>query len=148
MEQSSPSVLFLYAHLQPFLLAGIRSLVANYGARVLVVSWPLSSMIPLELPEDEHITFIVKGEDNIAAIEKTILDFNPEITYSVGWMDKDYLKWAAILKNKGRKTVMSMDNQWKGTLRQRVNCLLSSFYQHKSYTHVWVPGYSQYEYAR
>src|SRR5690606_19377804 len=40
------------------------------------------------------------------------------------------------------------DTPWKNTLRQKLNSLVSCFYVKKAFTHLWVSGIRQYDYAR
>lgn len=140
-------VLFLYAHVQPFLLAGINRLIQDYNAEVLVVCWPKTEMAPTATNESERLRFLYKDANNKQEVESCIKAFDPEVVYVVGWMDKDYLRWAKQLKRSGKRTIMAMDTQWRNTIKQRVNCLLSRFTLKPIFDYAWVPGPSQKEYA-
>ncbi|HYD21529.1 MAG TPA: glycosyltransferase [Flavipsychrobacter sp.] len=144
--QQPPRILFLYAHIQPFLVAGVRKLVENYKVQVLVVSWPTPQASPVKLIEHDNISLLVK-DNNATAIQDQVFKFAPDAVYSVGWMDKDYLRWTKRLKRSGAKTIMAMDTQWTGSLKQRINCLMAPFFLRSIFSHAWVPGYFQYEYA-
>lgn len=146
MPDTAPKILFLAAHVQPFLLAGINMLVKEYDARVLVVCRPVSSIAPNQLSESKNLTFLIK-EDNIGEIEKRIFQFDADVVWAAGWMDKTYLKWAKRYRQMGKPTVMAMDTQWKGHFRQYVNLLLAPFRLGPVYTHAWVPGFKQKIYA-
>ena len=45
-------------------------------------------------------------------------------------------------------TVLSLDNHYTGSLRQRVGRLLSKFKLHNRFSHVWVPGDPQRKFAK
>jgi glycosyltransferase involved in cell wall biosynthesis len=147
MPDTPPRILFLAAYVQPFLLAGIKMLINKYDAEVLVVCRRPSDIAPNQFFEHPRVRFLFK-EDNVADIEKSISDFDPHIVWAAGWMDKDYLDWTKRFKNQGRHTIMAMDSQWFGTLRQHVNVLLSPFRLKPVYDYTWVPGPSQRLYAR
>ena len=148
MPVTPPKILFLAAQVQPFLLAGIKMLIREYDAHVLIVCWKLAENSPTGFYEHPNITYIVKDYVDSKEIKTTVLKFNADIVWASGWMDKDYLKWCRALRSQGKKVVMGIDNQWKGSWKQRVNCLLSPFFLKRIYTHIWVPGYLQFEYAR
>ncbi len=148
MPDNAPKILFLAAHVQPFLLAGISMLVKNHNAEVLVVCWPVPESSPTPFLEDPNVAFIVKHKGNTAEIAQLVMDFNADIVWGSGWMDKDYLRWCKRYNQMGRHVVMGMDNQWKGTLKQHVNCWISGLFLKKIYTHAWVPGKPQQEYAQ
>lgn len=146
MPDNTPKILFLAAHVQPFLLAGINMLVKEYDARVLVVCRPVSSIAPNPLPENKNLTFLVKG-DNTREIEERIFQFNADVVWVAGWMESNYLKWAKRYRQMGKATLMAMDTQWKGLFRQYANLVLAPFRLRPVYTHVWVPGFKQKIYA-
>lgn len=148
MPATSPKILFLAAQIQPFLLAGIRLLVGEYNATILIVCRKVAENSPTGFYEHCNITYIVKDYNDNRQIETTVLKFKPDIVWASGWMDKDYLTWCRAFKMQGKKVVMGMDNQWKGNWKQRANCLLSPFFLKTAFTHTWVPGYKQFEYAR
>jgi glycosyltransferase involved in cell wall biosynthesis len=145
MPDTSPKILFLAANVQPFLLTGIRSLIKNYNAKVLVICRPVSKSAPNQILIDDNIQFIFK-ENNKAAIQKSIWEFEPNIVWAAGWMDKDYLTW--IKKLKPIPAIMAMDAQWFGTLRQHINVFLAPIRLKPIYDYVWVPGVPQRIYAK
>ncbi|OJW85235.1 MAG: hypothetical protein BGO69_06345 [Bacteroidetes bacterium 46-16] len=141
-------ILFLYAHVQPFLLAGIGRLIAKYNAEVLIICWPKADMSPTDITANEKISFLFKTGDNTKTIKDAILNFDPDVVYNVGWMDKDYLRWCYMFKKLGKVNIMAMDTQWQATLKQRINCILGRFIFKSLFSYAWVPGPLQYSYAR
>ena len=41
-----------------------------------------------------------------------------------------------------------LDNQWKGSIKQRIATALSPAFLLKRFSHIWIPGKPQYEYAK
>lgn len=72
----------------------------------------------------------------------------PELVYVSGWMDRGYLTVARMLRSRNIPVVMGLDGQWFGTLRQRLTALLFRLFLQRCFSHAWVAGPRQYEYAR
>jgi len=78
-----------------------------------------------------------------------LIPFNPKIVFIAGWRDKIYRKAVKSLKSKlDIPIVMGMDNQWKGSLRQYFARLVFPVYYKNTFSHAWVAGIRQYEFAR
>ncbi|MCB9233621.1 MAG: glycosyltransferase family 4 protein [Bacteroidia bacterium] len=73
---------------------------------------------------------------------------NPDLIYVTGWMDKAYLKVAQRMRKRGVRVICGLDNHWRGDLRQRMACLFSPFLLKNKFSHIWVPGLFQFEFAR
>lgn len=83
------------------------------------------------------------------AIKNQILEFNPNLIVISGWMIPEYVWIAKKLKRRLNIPIVSYsDTQWHGTFRQRINALISAFHVRKAFTHIWVAGIYQFEYAR
>ncbi|MBS1587190.1 MAG: glycosyltransferase family 4 protein [Bacteroidetes bacterium] len=149
MSAKRPRILFLSAYPQPFLLSGIRKLCENHNADVLVLHWPTPDESPTQIDlYGLEVEFLNKNNVDITQVQEQLENFAPDIVYAAGWMDKDYLRLCRQFKNAGKTTVMGMDTQWKGTLKQYLNCLLAPFTLKSAFAFAWVPGQRQYEYAR
>jgi len=149
MPDSAPHILFLCAYPQPFLIAGIKKLRDNYNAKVLVVHWPVADESPTAIDVvDENVCFIDKRMLDRTTLKRKAKEFEPDIVYSAGWMDKDYLAVCKMLRKAGKITVMGMDTQWKALPRQRLHSVMSPFTLRPIFNYAWVPGPIQYEYAR
>ena len=78
-----------------------------------------------------------------------IISYNPDIVVVAGWMIPEYIWIAKKLINKLKVPIVSYsDTQWHGKIRQRINSLISPFHVKKAFTHIWVAGLYQFEYAR
>jgi glycosyltransferase involved in cell wall biosynthesis len=75
-------------------------------------------------------------------------ELNPDAVLISGWIDKDYLIVGRFFRKKGIPVVMVSDTQWKGHLRQHIASLVSRFFLHRIFSHAWVTGLEQFEYAR
>lgn len=129
-----------------YFIAAIKELASN-NTDVLVIHWPVKPEAPFNFKTVEGVRFIEKKTDNLTKIKSEVESFGPNIIVTSGWMDKDYLK---ITKKYYSKipTVVALDNHWFGTLKQRVLVTISKFWLKKIFSHAWVAGAPQAEYAQ
>lgn len=141
-------ILYLYAEVMGYTMATIKELV-NQGAEVHVVHFLDKKKTEYQAAVVPGVTFYARdlfGKESLADLVTAI---NPAITVVSGWMDRDYLSVAAILRLKRKRVVCGLDGQWHGTARQRLAGALGSFgYFNRYYSHVWVAGVRQYELSR
>ncbi len=138
-------ILFLYSELAGYTVACINHL-SKTGVQVDIVRWPVKDEAPFEFEFAKGITVHEKSEFNAVNLYRYIVDSKPDAIVVSGWMDKDY--FAAVKKIRGSvPVVLTLDNHWTGSVKQRVLQLGRSQLR-KIYTHVWVPGSPQKRYAK
>lgn len=71
----------------------------------------------------------------------------PSIAYVSGWMDRDYLRVCRFLRRAGVPVVSGFDDQWTGTLRQKVASFTPAAIRKMHFSHAWVFGPYQFEFA-
>lgn len=82
-------------------------------------------------------------------ILEKITMFTPDIMVTAGWMIPEYNWICRNLKKSTKTPIVAMsDTPWYNTLKQNINALISPFHVRKSFTHLWVAGIYQYDYAR
>lgn len=77
----------------------------------------------------------------------TIRASRPDFVYIGGWTDPIFRSIAASFRSE-IPVIMGMDNQWNGTAKQWLMSTIFAPYLRAFCTHIWIPGFSQYEYAR
>lgn len=112
----------------------------------MLVHYPVNKEAPFELSFAERVittALNTRSEEDIAA---DISTFNPDVILCSGWSNKFYLK---IVKQyrKSALSIVSFDNQWQGSMKQRLLRLMSPFWLRRLFKIVWVPGEPQKEYA-
>lgn len=142
---SKAKVVFLYTEIAGYFLACVEEL--SKSADVLIVRWPVNKEAPFKFPADSTVKIIDRNEHSEDALTKLIHEFKPNILICSGWLDKGYLKIAKSFKKK-IPVVVSLDNHWTGSIKQRVASFLSPFYLKNRFTHAWVPGKPQEVYAK
>lgn len=130
-----------------YTLATIRAL-SGLGAELHVVHWDHKKLTPFELPIVAGVTFYPRSQMSLEDIRHLAFELSPTLTVVSGWNDKDYLSVSKTLRKKLFKVVLALDSQWKGTPRQHVARLLGKInWFEQYYSHAWVAGIYQYEYA-
>jgi glycosyltransferase involved in cell wall biosynthesis len=142
-----PNIIFLYTEIAPYFLACCNKLAENYGANVHVIRYPVNSEAPFTFLSQQKINLYNRKDYTCDSLLNLIKEINPSIIICSGWIDKDYLK---ICKEYIKKTptVLTLDTHWRGDLKQQLAVLLSPFLLKNKFTHAWVPGNIQKEYAK
>ncbi|MFA6152033.1 MAG: glycosyltransferase [Chitinophagaceae bacterium] len=140
-------ILFLAAHLQPFLAAGIRSLMTDNDVEIIIYCEKRDENRLIDIQPNSQLRIFTYDYEPETFFWKTIDAFKPDIVVCAGWMFWIYTSWSKALRRNGAKTICTMDNQWKGSLKQKLLVLLSPFTIKSAFTHAWVPGKRQEDYA-
>jgi glycosyltransferase involved in cell wall biosynthesis len=114
-------------------------------SEVYLVRWPVAKEAPFNF-DSEGIEIYNRSDYDDAELMQLALRINPDVILCSGWMDKGYV---AVCKNfKGQiPTVLTLDNHWTGSVKQMVASVLSRFVILNKFSHAWVPGQPQKEYA-
>jgi len=138
-------VFFLYSEIAEYFLAGIESLVKK-NIEIHIVKWQTNKEAPFNFRKIESVTFYDRNNYSNLQLLKLIQHVSPQAIIASGWVDKGYLKACSYFKNK-IPIVLTMDNHWEGTTKQKLATFLSPFFLKNKFSHVWVPGKYQKEYA-
>lgn len=140
-------IVFLYSELAAYFLACVEELLKQPGIEVHIVRWPVNREAPFHFSLPGNINIYNRNEfTGDAELAQLMNKINPSVIYCSGWMDKGYMKICKAWKEK-IPVIAGFDNQWKGTLKQRIATLISPFKILNHYNHCWVPGKLQEEYA-
>ena len=141
-------ILYLYSEVMGYTMSTIQAL-AKRGIKVHVVHWDHKKLTPYQAPTLANVQMYKRSEFPVTKIRELSTELSPSIVVVSGWMDKGYLVIARELRAKGIKVVVCFDDIWFGTLRQKFASLLAYFgFFSLFYSHAWVTGSFQYEYAR
>lgn len=141
-------ILYLYSEIGPYNIPVFKCLTQSYGASIHVVYWNHKKRKPYVPPPVEGVCYYKRSDYSANQIYKLTQSIDPNIIYIVGWMDKDYLPTVRRFKARGVPVVTGFDDQWLGNLRQRMGVMAFQLYYKKYFTHAWVAGPRQYEFAR
>jgi glycosyltransferase involved in cell wall biosynthesis len=141
-------ILYLYAEVMGYTMATIREL-AEQGNEVHVVHWDHKKLTTYKVHDVPNVFMYNRSELSVKQIKTLAKNLSPMVTVVSGWMDRGYLSVAKQLRLEGLSVVVGFDDQWHGTLKQLMAIILGWVgYYTKFYSHAWVAGLYQFEYAR
>lgn len=138
-------VAFLYTELAGYFIACLRDF-ASRGNKVLVFHWRVNPEAPFEIPEISGVHFIERDGMPVDEINKKLDEFKAEAILCSGWIDKGYL--SSLSGREEVQRVLLLDNQWTGSLKQRLKSLVFRSLLRNRFSRAWVPGRSQFEFAK
>ena len=141
-------VVFLYSEPMPNVITVIKALIRIYSAEIHVVYWDRKKQTPFTVNGIDGVTFYERSKYGFDDIKKLINKVCPNAIYVVGWMDYTYLGITALYRSQGIPIFVGFDDIWEGTLRQVVASLFSPILTKIFFSHAWVSGPRQYEYAK
>ena len=142
---NKPKVLFLYTEIAEYFLAACSALAEK--AEVFIVRWPINSAAPFEFEVPKGVHILERQQYDTPALIQKAKEIQPDVVFCSGWMDKGYLKVVKALSEE-TVTVITLDNHWKGNLKQRIASLGAQYSFLKYFKYAWVPGAKQKEYAQ
>ena len=138
-------IVFLYTELAGYFLACVKEL--SKSADVMIARWPVNKEAPFNFDNDAGIEILDRKKLGDEELMKRVNHFNPSLIVCSGWLDKGYLNIVKSFK-KRIPCVLTLDNHWTGSLKQRLAAIISPFYLKRMFTHAWVPGEAQHKFAR
>ena len=141
------NIVFLIGSYVPHQLVSIKSLITNYNIKAFSFSISKNyTFIPTDIKGLQ--TYLSENYSKEDLLNK-VIQLKPDLVVVSGWFEKKYVWVAKHLYNKYNLPVISLsDTQWRGTLSQYINRLISPWHLKKAFSHIWVAGIYQYEYAR
>lgn len=137
-------ICFLIASYVPHQVTLIKELLL-YNCQILVFHKNKTGVEPKFSSLISYSSFEYSTEKKF----ELIVDFNPSILVSSGWMFQDYTRLCGKIKRKTDiLTIAYTDTPWYGRITQKINALISPFYIKRSFDYIWVAGIRQYDYAR
>lgn len=141
-------ILMLYTQLAGYWMNCIHEYLSLYEDEFVIVRDRVSSEAPYNFTPSDRIRIY----DHDHFTKKELLEFcvreNADVVYVTGWIYNDYLDVARYYFKKNIPVICGLDNPWQNTLRQKYGAIYSKLYLTKRFSHVWVPGKSQFEFAR
>lgn len=142
---SSPKILFFYTELAQYFLDCVRELLKK-GIEVHVVRYPVNNEAPFNFSNDTGIYLYDRKNYNETSLLEFVRHLKPSIIVCSGWIDKIYIRTCRNSDSNIVK-ILTMDNHWKGALKQYLACILSRFTLLPVFSFAWVAGAPQEAYA-
>jgi glycosyltransferase involved in cell wall biosynthesis len=141
-------ILYLYSELMGYQLPIFKEYVSSFGAEVHVMHWDHKKLTPFVIPSINGVSYYKRSEYTLKQLKEFLLKTNPDIIYTSGWMDIGYLKAIRPLRKKGVPVVTGFDDIWFKTFRQKVASIIFPLIKPFFFSHAWVAGPYQYEFAK
>lgn len=140
-------IVFLYSEIAEYVLACLRQLTHDYDVEVHLIRWQVNAEAPFlfEMPPNVHE--YIRSQYTNDELMDLVKKIEPDLIVTAGWVDKSYLKICRHFKNK-IPTVAGIDTQYEGNFRQKMAALLSPLVFKTAFSHAFVAGEPQYNYAR
>ena len=141
------TILILYSAFMPYNLIVVKELI-QMGCTVHIVRWTKCNTpyVPSELPNVNYYdrnTFA-----NVHSLLHKVREIKPDLIWVSGWIDKLYCRVVGLYrKEHDIPVVVGSDTQWRGG-KQWLNVFFSPFRHRRWFSHIFVSGIWQYEYAR
>jgi len=131
-----------------YTLSTLKVIKSN-GFNVHLIHWDNKKITPYEIDHKLGINIYPKSHYTYNSLKNLVDKINPILVYVSGWQDKDYLKICYNLRKHSIKIVVGFDDQWNGTIKQKFASILGFLGFFKLfYSHAWVSGFNQFEYAK
>ncbi|CAG5079775.1 glycosyltransferase family 4 protein [Parvicella tangerina] len=140
-------IVFLYTELAGYTITCLKQVIKDYpDVGLHVFRWPVNKEAPFDF-DFEGIQIYNKQELSREELFAKVAKINPECIVISGWIDKDYTAIAKAYKQK-IPVVLTIDNHWRGNLKQIAASKLSRFLIRNKFNKAWVPGEIQAKFAR
>ena len=143
------TILFLLSEVHNYHISLIDEIVTRYSYNMVVIYKDKDNKTPYQPPQLQDVIFKGKSTfDSYKDFKEYVLNVNPILVRTSGWVDKDYLKVSKTLKKSEVVSVVVSDTQWKNTIKQTLGTILYGRYIRSCFSKMMVAGPYQFEYAR
>lgn len=146
--KESKTIIILFSRLSDYMLNMFQIYVNETGNNLVVFKKaPDKNEAPFNFNlKDMPITFFNENEFDTSLLIDMVDNFNPDVIICSGWSNSKYLN---VVKrfNKNIDCVLTMDNQWLGSIRQRLGIIYSKLFIKPFFKKIWVAGLPQKQFA-
>jgi glycosyltransferase involved in cell wall biosynthesis len=148
MQKDKTKILFLYAEVMSYNVALFKEYVKHHNAEVYVVHWDKQKKTPYVAPDIEGVTYFGKSTFDSRSLLNFALQLQPSFVITSGWMDKLYITVCKQLRKNKISVIAASDTQYYNNLRQNIGKYYFKLFYKSAFSHIWVAGAYQYEYAK
>jgi glycosyltransferase involved in cell wall biosynthesis len=140
-------LLILYSEIAGYTLACLDQLLSQTDLQIRLIRWPVNAEAPFHFEFGDRVEVIDRGGLTQQALDHHMQAFAPDAIFTSGWIDKGYVK-SLRYKPAGSPVICGLDNQWVGSMRQRVATWLSPWLVRRHFDFIWGAGPRQRAFAR
>ena len=145
------TILFLYTRLADYFLESAKNLfLDNEHIKLIFIIKPSDKNAPYIFDEETKNLEIIsvdkfKSKQDLFKFSRAL---KADIVYCSGWGDGVFRMVVKSYKSGGTPVVLGLDNLWKDSMLQKLKIGLLSKQIRKLFSHIWIPGFEQYFFAR
>ncbi len=142
-------IAILWTGLSGYMNACLRELASREGVKLFVCHSAPERNAPFDESQFAWIAnrLMWRSERDLHSLDQRLQSFSPDILIHPGWLVPTYRHLARKFANKCWR-VMTMDNCWNATWKQRASTWISRYYVQPLADAVWLPGERQAVFAR
>ena len=149
MSRQSWRVAILWMALSGYMNACLRALARHDGVEIFTSERRARSQAPFA---DEQFAwlrqrYIFARLPDFSELSPRLQSFEPDVLVICGWQIPAYRRVARLYRGRVPR-VLCMDNQWRGSLRQRLGVWARHWYIQPLFDLAWVAGSSSASFAR
>lgn len=136
-----------YEELAGYFIASISHFSVKYKCEVHIFKKEANSVAPFVFENTDSMFFYERNNYSEEQLLEEVNRINPDSIFIGGWSYKPYLN---VCKRyvKTKPVVVGFDNQWNGSLKQRIGSIVGKGFIKKHFNKCFVPGQGQYKFAR
>lgn len=149
-KSRNKKVLVLFTRLSGYICSCLTELNTQFDVELLIYAYPASNEAPFDYGDFVECGKIFNRFDlSDHEILERAFDYDPDLVFVSGWLDKGYMSICRMLKSRGKAPIVvaGMDTQWVGNLRQRIAIYASPYILKRSIDIMWVSGERQWQFA-
>jgi len=140
-------LIILYEELAWYFVNCINILAKNHHVHILVICRQPNAVAPFQF---EYIHPNIKIMHREQMTDDVLLEeckkFKPSLIYAGGWSHSPYI--SLLKKLKPKSSVIGFDNQWSGSLKQRLGAVYFRLFLKPLFKFAFVPGSRQHLFAQ
>jgi glycosyltransferase involved in cell wall biosynthesis len=146
------NIVFLWAEMPGYVVGLLIELRNKIKGSLDVIYWDklCVNSTHYNVKNFQEICFHSRSQCNHYTVLYLLKDKRPDIIVVSGWMDKGYIWACRKYKKMVRevKIVAGIDDQWTGSVRQRLGLVYYKVFYRSLFDILWVSGKPQYSYAQ
>jgi len=141
-------IVFLCTELSGYMNACLRELASRREVYLFVSYLPPHRDAPFDNEQFAWMPrqFVWRSDADLDSLGAHLDAFKPDAIILAGWKIAGYRKLALKWKSRAIR-IMTMDNPWRGTLRQWAGVISAPFFARRLADAIWIPGERQAQFA-
>lgn len=139
-------ILILYRELAGYFVECVNYLSIRHNVAVDIIAYPVNPDAPFAFDFAPNVKVFRRNEYSREQLLEVCRKTSYDMIFCGGWGDKDYIK---VVSSSGVPVkLLGFDNQWSGSLKQRLAALYARMFLTPHFDVAFVPGPGQVQFAK